>query len=297
MMQGVARTKSAPGALANTLSRPPYVSPYSQSSAEMAAPRQSASRRRVWRSGPRPPAKPTLSTVVLRQLERSSTSLSRPEPLTPMLIRNRARWYGELEARRLKAAQLEESMRNQLNEELNTLEAQLDAVALLSHGSLFINPVDRLALMKLASTLRKNDVPWAPSPLTKPAMRRGEGQGLAALRASSDWTTAAALEAKLTATISYAHKWMRKHAGGRFIDGGREGIASQSSHRPNMSRRNDALRRRFIENQHWHHVHAEQELQRIEGEKQQKKQARGSSGCGAEGSAHEDRSPGQRIES
>ena len=83
---------------------------------------------------------PSISTVLRRQLERTTSALLRVEPDTPLRAERMARWHCELKRRHEKSALMEHAHRNLAEEDLNALGAQLDAVHLLSQPSLFINP-------------------------------------------------------------------------------------------------------------------------------------------------------------
>jgi hypothetical protein len=182
---------------------------------------------------------------------------------------NRAHWHAQLQARKSRAVLRENSKREQEMEALNTLGAQLDAIEVMTNGGIFINPVDRTALHGLLSALRKTTVSYEPSPLTRPTSAAADasssraGQGPAALRAANDWTQAAALEAKLSGTISYAHKWKQRRRGDQLqheTSGSTGGI--RLSEKSSSTARENALRKRFIENAHWLDVHREQERQK-----------------------------------
>jgi hypothetical protein len=167
-----------------------------------------------------------------------------------------------------KHAQRETEKREQEMEALNTLGAQLDAIEVITNPGVFINPVDRTALNHLLSALRKTTVPFEASPLTRPASdassSRGGGatQGLAALRASDDWSEAAALEAKLSGTISYAHKRMQRLRQHKTREEASASDGSRVATTPGSTRRENMLKKRFIESAHWLEVHREQQQQK-----------------------------------
>ena len=180
-------------------------------------------RRRVWRAGPRKPPPATALGMLRSQLVASTSAIEHPAR-TPLEVNTKLHWLKGLQTRQAKAEELGQYNRDRVEEEMNVFTAQMDASFLITCGAVFINPVDRVTLLRLLSNLRKSHAPLEPSPLTEPeeplassgSLVRSPGSQVgssvrAATKAPKPSSSAGpAAEALLSRTIKFAHERRRR---------------------------------------------------------------------------------------
>jgi hypothetical protein len=173
--------------------------------------------RRIIKAGSRSAA----PDVQLRHhLLRTAAALESPLP-TPMEARAYADWADSLSRRQHKLTLQRKRQHTQQQAEVDTLDAQLDALGVLTCGSIFINPVDRETLLGLIGEMRSLRTPLEPSPLAMPEVKllpppepsSGRSSPAAMLPTSMRRAPGASppggdplLAAQLSRTITFAHR-------------------------------------------------------------------------------------------
>ena len=202
------RTKTAPAFMAQKVERP--LTPPEETKPPLVTQRS----RRVWRKGPRPPRPKTAYQLQQEQLSASIAAIDRPITSNSQLTTNTA-WLRQLNLRGSKLDATRKRVAHAAQQETATLEAQLDAIFILSSGKFYVNPNDRATLLHLVSSMQSLRLPLQSSPLTAPTLQMAE---LAWKRRNSRDETPASgsndpvLDALLSKTVNYAHKHRRRHA-------------------------------------------------------------------------------------
>ena len=177
-------------------------------------------KRRVWIPGRREP--PPFHPVRV-QLSASVSGIDQPNEIAQYLAaKKRNKWFDELAARKLKQKAIENRRRIREEDDLDLLDAQMNALSVMMNEKAFINPVDRATLMGLVSNLRNLNAPTEPSPLTAPAVSEiTEGPKIFRIRPSryvgeehmESGSRDKDLNLLCARTITYAHKRAEKMKG------------------------------------------------------------------------------------
>lgn len=169
----------------------------------------------MWRPGHRPTLPLTADQRLRNQLTASVSAIDNPNEYVDNCNENfRAAWHAQLEKRHLETQAAEK--RRQLNreDETDVLDAQLDAVAVMTSGKAFVNAVDRATLLRLLSEMHKIGSPLEASPLANPVINLGErGPSLFAIRPKragegvmDSGSSNAEIDRVVSRTITFAHR-------------------------------------------------------------------------------------------
>ena len=153
---------------------------------------------RPWKRGPHraPPASPAL--MVRRQLTASNAAIKYPSPGPPVLIA-RENWLDHMDELQQKREATERRQQRSMESEVNTLEAQLDALFLMTSEYAFINRRDRDTLLRLIADMRKLDGSLEKSPLADPVVLHSE-------LSHEPFRSHKSLDVLASRTLTFAHK-------------------------------------------------------------------------------------------
>ena len=135
------------------------------------APLQRQISHRVWRPGPRKPPPLSFDAILRKQFHNSMDGLSRENngETRRTEFPSRDKWFEELALdREVEEVLRERKMRQARRDEIDTLSARLDALAVMRNGDAFLNAIDKRTLLGLLSGMRKAHDLKAKSPLTDP---------------------------------------------------------------------------------------------------------------------------------
>jgi len=130
-------------------------------------PLKRAVKRRVWRSGPIAPPIPSKNALMRRQMLLSAHATEAPLRGEHELGLKR-QWFEALDDRNIKENERSMQVTDKEHCKLDLLEAQLDALSVLSDARVFVNPVDRVALNRMLSRMRSLQNPRSLSILSDP---------------------------------------------------------------------------------------------------------------------------------
>ena len=110
-------------------------------------------KRRVWRPGPRPTPPPTVTSTLRKQLLADKHGTERSAAMYGQSTAARASWEERLELRMLKQAARDASVTRKAEDDMDRLDAQLNAVGALMSEEARLNSLDRATLMRLVATM------------------------------------------------------------------------------------------------------------------------------------------------
>ena len=158
---------------------------------------------RTWERGHHraPPA--SAARMVRRQLTASSAAIKCPSPAPQDLIA-RENWLDYMDELQQKREATERRQQRSMESEVNTLEAQLDALFLMTSDDAFINRRDRDTLLRLVADMRKLDGSLEKSPLADPVVLHSE-------QSHEPFRSHTSLDVLASRTLTFAHKRERLH--------------------------------------------------------------------------------------